>query len=86
MPDLEIYITPAGDVRAIYTDAIDFAALGAFLGGEVTIARASHVEPAGLAWTADMEPVSGPVLGPFPSRSEALAVEVAWLRANVLEG
>ena len=81
MPDL--YISPSGDLTAIYTDAIDFAALGDFLGGEVSVRRASHVEPAGLAWSADMGPVDGPVLGPFPSRAEALAREVEFLRGRL---
>jgi hypothetical protein len=31
-----------------------------------------------------MGPVAGPILGPFPKRSEVLAAEVAWLEANVL--
>lgn len=82
---MELYITPAGDVRGIYTDALDFAALGEFLGGEIEITRASHVEPAGLQWEADMGPVAGPVLGPFPSRAAALAQEVEWLREHHLE-
>ncbi len=81
----DLYLDPDGNVVAIYTDAVDFAALGKFLGGEVEIRRASHVEPAGLEWTADMGPVSGPMLGPFPSRAEALAREVEWLRER-LEG
>lgn len=43
--------------------------------------RASHVEPAGGgAWTADMGPVGGGVLGPYPRRADALAAEQAWLR------
>lgn len=79
----DLYILADGSVTAIYTDAVDFAALGAFLGGEVKVSRASHVEPAGLAWTADMGPVAGPVLGPFPSRAEALNREVEWLRERL---
>ena len=31
------------------------------------------------AWTADLSPVNGPVLGPYTRRSEALAAEIAWL-------
>ena len=30
-------------------------------------------------WTADLGPAGGPVLGPFPRRSEALDAERAWL-------
>jgi len=46
------------------------------------ITRASHVEPDrdGL-WWADMGPVSGPVLGPFKNRTEALGAEREWLLA-----
>lgn len=51
--------------------------------GEVSIARASHVEPVPGGWSADMSPVSGPVLGPFVLRGDALAAEVAWLRENL---
>ena len=39
-------------------------------------------EPLGTArqWAADMAPSGGPVLGPFESRTEALAAEVKWLQ------
>ena len=37
--------------------------------------------PTGM-WYADLAPVRGPVLGPFPQRSDALQAEVAWLDAN----
>lgn len=51
--------------------------------GVASVARASHVEPApGGGWTADMAPSNGPVLGPFRTRQEALAKEVAWLHAH----
>lgn len=71
-------------VRALYSDDFDFRDLGAEL-GELSIARASHVEPTlDGRWTADMGPVSGPVLGPFDTRAEALAEEVAWLKENRL--
>lgn len=51
------------------------------LGGKASITRASHVEPAadGSGWTANMSPVGGPVLGPFPLREIALAAEVEYL-------
>ena len=48
--------------------------------GRLQITRASHVEPdLDGNWWADMGPVEGPVLGPFGSRSEALAAERGWL-------
>jgi hypothetical protein len=47
-----------------------------------TTARASHVEPSGEGWKADLFPVGGPVLGPFTRRDQALTAEVEWLTAN----
>jgi hypothetical protein len=35
-------------------------------------------------WFADLSSVSGPVLGPFNSRSQALQAELDWLEANWL--
>jgi hypothetical protein len=64
----------------VYDDAI--APVLGNLGGVVAVRRASHVEPQGLEWIADMAPVNGPLLGPFPRRAEALAAEKAWLLAN----
>lgn len=73
-------VIDGGHARAIYSDTIA-PALSAL--GDVSIARASHVEPGkGTTWHADMGPVNGPVLGPFASRAEALTHEVAWLRSE----
>lgn len=70
-----------GTLACVYDDAHQgvLAALGT-----VRIARASHVEPnpTGPGWIADMAPSGGPVLGPFPLRGDALAAELAWLRAH----
>nr|WP_145059933.1 hypothetical protein [Lignipirellula cremea] len=61
-----------------YDEAINLATFG-----KLTIRRGSHVEPTSDGrWTADLEPVGGPVLGPFGRRSEALAAERDWLAAN----
>jgi hypothetical protein len=80
-PDIVITIGESGTARMIYADAI--APL--LMGGASTVRRASHVEPAaGGGWAADLSPVGGPVLGPFPLRQAALDAEVAWLRAHVL--
>ena len=56
--------------------------------GDFSTKRASHVEPSRVrkgmtelsAWTADMSPVGGPILGPFSFRYEALKAERDWLR------
>lgn len=77
---MELLIEPSGDVRCIYGEALSLQTLGA-----VTITRGSHVEPTDQGeWTADLSPVAGPLLGPFATRSEALAAEYAWLEQNWL--
>ena len=77
---MEMVISPGGIARCVYAEDLDFAALGG-----VEVRRASHVEPDEEGcWRADLSPVSGPVLGPFGRRSEALAAEVAWLAAHWL--
>ena len=72
---MQLLIDGQGQVRCLYGELIDLRLLGA-----ASIRRASHVEPdeAGR-WWADLAPVGGPKLGPFPRRSEALQAEVAWL-------
>jgi hypothetical protein len=75
-----LIVEPDGCIRCMYAEVIDLTTLG-----RVTIARASHVEPDDLGqWNADLQPVDGPVLGPFACRSEALAAEVAWLEQHWL--
>ncbi len=77
---MELVVTPGGEVRCVYDERIDFKALG-----QLVIQRGSHVEPDALGrWNADLAPVGGPVLGPFATRSTALAAEVAWLREHWL--
>ena len=77
---MDLVIDRTGRVSAIYSEAINLAALGPIL-----ITRASHVEPTPDGrWTADLGPADGPVLGPFGLRSEALAAELAWLEDNWL--
>ena len=77
---MNVRIDPQGTVRALYSEALDLAALGA---GRID--RASTVEPdAAGCWWADLGPSGGPVLGPFRRRSEALAAEVRWLEGHRL--
>ena len=65
----------SGGVKCIYDETLDLRELG-----RLSITRASHVEPdSDGSWFADMGPSGGPVLGPFRSRSEALAAEREWL-------
>jgi hypothetical protein len=79
---MEMVINPKGRVRCIYGEEIDLTALG-----QVSISRASHVEPdAQGQWWANLTPVHGPTLGPFSLRSDALAAEVTWLETHWLPG
>lgn len=79
---MDLVISPAGKIACIYDEAIDLAALG-----QLTISRASHVEPDSSGnWLADLAPVAGPVLGPFAQRSAALAAERTWLETCWLAG
>jgi hypothetical protein len=78
---MHLRIDPDGTVRCVYAETIDLTSLGA-----VTIRRASHVEPDEQGrWWADLSPVDGPVLGPFPSRSLALQAESMWLQMYWLD-
>ena len=78
---MQLVITPDGVVRCLYSEQIDLSSIG-----QVTISRGSHVEPTVAGrWQADLAPVGGPLLGPFPQRSQALAAEQHWLEQNWLE-
>lgn len=77
---MNLIVERDGSVRGIYGEEIALDALG-----PLKIERASYVEPDDCGrWLADLSPVSGPLLGPFNRRSEALEAEVAWLAANWL--
>jgi hypothetical protein len=72
---MDLIVHPSVVVAAIYSEQIDFTALG-----KPAILRASHVEPDGDGqWWADLGPTGGPKLGPFANRSNAIAAETTWL-------
>ena len=78
---MHLVIDPRGQIRCLYEEALDLRTLG-----KPMIQRASHVEPdPDGCWWADLSPVSGPQLGPFPRRSDALACERDWLEKHWLE-
>ena len=65
----------SGTRDASYDEALDLRVFG-----KLQITRASHVEPdKDGCWWVSMQPVDGPVLGPFRSRTEALETERMWL-------
>jgi hypothetical protein len=76
---MRLVVDPGGGVRCLYGEAIPLDCLG-----PLSIARASHVEPDRGGWYANLAPVGGPKLGPFPLRSQALRAEAAWLEENLL--
>ena len=78
---MDLLIDPHGQIRCVYAEAIDLHVLG-----RPNIVRASNVEPdAEGRWWADLAPVNGPPMGPFDSRSDALACERDWLEKHWLE-
>lgn len=77
---MQLVIRPGGTVHCLYSEALDLHQIGS-----LTIARGSHVEPDVIGqWRADLSPVNGPILGPFSSRSDALAAERQWLETHWL--
>ena len=78
---LELSIAADGKISAIYSD--DLRPLLEL--GEVTIRRASSVEPSGTEWVVDLSAVGGPSeLGRFELRERALEAEAEWLRRHWL--
>ena len=77
---MQLMISPCGNVRCVYAETIDLAEIG-----RLTISRGSYVEPDEEGhWLADLAPVGGPRLGPFPHRSDALTAEAEWLDSHWL--
>lgn len=77
---MQLVIEVDGVIRCLYDELIPLAQLG-----QLTLRRGSHVEPTSDGqWECDLAPVNGPVLGPFATRSAALAAEVAWLEVHWL--
>ncbi|MCA9042445.1 MAG: hypothetical protein KDA65_18975 [Planctomycetaceae bacterium] len=72
---MQLKVQPDGTIHTLYQDDLDLSLLGS-----LDIKRGSHVEPNSKSeWEADLAPVNGPRLGPYPNRSEALAAEQNWL-------
>ena len=77
---MQLVVSTSGTIRCLYDESIELAAFG-----PLSISRASFVEPtADGQWLADLGPVRGPALGPFPLRSQALQAESNWLETHWL--
>ena len=77
---MDLLIETSGTVRCVFGEEIDLGQLG-----RLSIRRGSHVEPTPDGqWIADLAPVQGPLLGPFPTRTAALDAEVTWLQEHWL--
>jgi hypothetical protein len=77
---MRLMIDRHGSIRCVYTEVLDLSCFG-----PPEIRRASQVEPDPLGqWWADLSPVSGPRLGPFNLRSQALLAEQSWLEVHRL--
>ena len=75
---MNLVIDSRGQVRCIYGESIDLAALG-----RLNIKRASYVEPDSQGrWFVDLRPSMGSTLGPFTLRSEAVQAELCWLKQS----
>ena len=78
--EVDIVVERDGRVRMIYNEFFEPSSIG-----EPSIRRGSHVEPDVRGeWWADLSPVEGPRLGPFPKRSDAIEAEIRWLVTNWL--
>lgn len=70
-----------GTITSVYDDAL----IALFDDAEqVTTTRASHVEPDGSEWSADLSPVGGPMLSGFTTRQAALDAEVQYINQHVV--
>ena len=77
---MQVVVQPNGTIRCLYDENIDLSTIG-----QLSIRRASHVEPdANGQWFADLSPIQGPLLGPFPRRSDALTAERHWIEHHGL--
>jgi hypothetical protein len=76
-----ILFSTTGDAMFLYDDELQVL----LSMGEASIERASHVEPEGLQWVADMCPIGGPKSKPFATRDEALQWERDWVWSNHFE-
>lgn len=77
---MELLVALQGTIRCFDDETLPLAEPG-----RLTIQRGSHVEPTtGWEWTADFSLVGGPLLRPFPIRTDAVRADVDRLRTQWL--
>ena len=79
-----IQANPDGSVTAIVGSLKEETPIDLESIGQCTTRRQGVLMEFNGEWFADMFLISGPVLGPFASREQAIAAEIDWLRGNVL--
>jgi hypothetical protein len=77
MNEQRLVIDTDGSITFIYDDSL----IDLFEEGTVSIKRVSHVEPDEGQWYASI--IDGPILGPFPLRSQALDAEIDYLKEKL---
>lgn len=81
MSSLTLLVSSSGEIFSVYHDQIQWRDFG-----PCAIRRASYVEPTAAGeWLADLAPVGGPLLGPFPTRRAALSAEQEWLLEHLAQ-
>jgi hypothetical protein len=76
-----INIAPDGTVRFIYDESLKRV----IEAGVSTIQRASFLtQQTDGQWLANLEPVKGPILGPFATRDLAIEAERDWINHHWL--
>lgn len=83
--EIDLKLDADGNLVSIYSE--EAAKILKNIGSKLNITRASFVEPDENGyWWADLSPVGGPKLGPYPPecREDALKDEVEWLKKRWL--
>ncbi len=82
--DVTVVVGLGGELSFVYADELrPLVDLRPDVPFADKVRRASHVEPDGDGWTADMTPSGGIRLGPYPTRAAALAAERSWLNGRI---
>lgn len=83
MKEYTIFILPDGTINFLYDDVLK----PLLECGESSFRRASNIDPKmtkdGPRWFVDLSLSSGPEIGPFETKDEAIKAEIDWLNARI---